>query len=243
MLTTMKHCEELERRAQETVATENALKTVLRQVEMSVRKESEPMEPGRQPRPTPNRGTPCALPVHIEHNVHREVNFANSENDGGDCDTGRFASPRSSSAAATASPLEGNNHARGSTGQGASAFAESEPGGTPQEPEECATGSNTRAYVRLKELNPQELEQHAAEKRAKKARDHRDKRAAKRQRTEASTPLTTVPVAQAGVSPISLAPQAHAATGAWLLGVLMHTNGAQVAAALAKSDSTEVLTD
>ena len=38
--------------------------------------------------------------------------------------------------------------------------------------------------VRLKELNPQELEQHAAEKRAKKARDHRDKRAAKRQRTE-----------------------------------------------------------
>ena len=93
------------------------------------------------------------------------------------------------------------------------------------------------------ELNPQELEQHAAEKRAKKARDHRDKRAAKRQRTAASTPLTTVPVAQAGVSPISLAPQAHAATGAWLLGVLMHTNGAQVAAALAKSDSTEVLTD
>jgi hypothetical protein len=96
-------------------------------------------------------------------------------------------------------------------------------------------------HVRLKELNPQELEQHAAEKRAKKARDQRDKRAAKRQRTEASTPLTTVPVAQAGgVSPISLAPQAHAATGAWLLGVLMHTNGAQGAAALAKSDSMEV---
>jgi hypothetical protein len=60
---------------------------------------------------------------------------------------------------------------------------------------------------------------------------------------EASTPLTTVPVAQAGVLPISLAPQPHAATGTWLLGVLMHTNGAQVAAALAKSDSTEVLTD
>ena len=88
-----------------------------------------------------------------------------------------------------------------------------------------------------------EREQHAAEKRAKNARDLKDKRAAKRRRTEASTPLTTVPVAQAGVSPISLAPQAHAATGAWLLGVLMHTNGAQVAAALAKSDSTEVLTD
>ena len=55
--------------------------------------------------------------------------------------------------------------------------------------------------------------------------------------------LRIVPVAQAGVSPISLAPQAHAATGAWLLGVLMHTIGAQVAAALAKSDSMEVLTD
>ncbi len=40
------------------------------QVEMSIRKESEPTEPGHQPRPTPNRGTPHARPVHIEHNAH-----------------------------------------------------------------------------------------------------------------------------------------------------------------------------
>jgi hypothetical protein len=116
VLTSMKHCEELERRAQETVVTNNALKTVLRQVEMRVRKESEPTGPGHQPRPTPNRGTPRALPVHIEHNAHLEVNFAYAEG-GGDCDIGSFASPRSSSAAATASPLEGTNHTRGSTGR------------------------------------------------------------------------------------------------------------------------------
>jgi hypothetical protein len=69
----MRHCEELERRAQETATTDNALKTALRQVDMSVQKESEPTEPGYQPRPTPNRGTPRALPVHIEH---LEVDFA-----------------------------------------------------------------------------------------------------------------------------------------------------------------------
>jgi hypothetical protein len=116
VLTSMKHCEELERRAQETVATNNALKPVLREVEMRVRKESEPTEPGHQPRPTPNRGTPRALPVHIDHNAHLEVNFADAQG-GGDCDEGRFASPRSSGAAATASPLGGTNHPRGSTGR------------------------------------------------------------------------------------------------------------------------------
>jgi hypothetical protein len=63
VLTSMRHCEELEHRAQATVATNNALNTVLLQVEMSVRKESEPTEPGHQPQPTPNRGTPHALPV------------------------------------------------------------------------------------------------------------------------------------------------------------------------------------
>jgi hypothetical protein len=44
------------------------------QVEMSTRKDSEPTEPGHQPRPTPNCGTPpharVARPVHIEHNAH-----------------------------------------------------------------------------------------------------------------------------------------------------------------------------
>ena len=178
----MKHCEELERRAQETVATNNALKTVLRQVEMRIRKESEPTEPGHQPRPTPNRGTPRALPVHIEHNAHLAVNFADAEG-GGDCDIGSAASPRSSSAAATASPLGGTNHTRGSTGQDASASAELEPGGATQEPDECATGMHTRAYVRNNDLNPQEREQHAADKLAKKLRDRKDRRAAKRQRT------------------------------------------------------------
>ena len=182
VLTSMKHCEELERRAQETVATNNALKPVLREVEMRVRKESEPTEPGHQPRPTPNRGTPRALPVHIDHNAHLEVNFADAEG-GGDCDDGRFASPRSSGAAATASPLGGTNHPRGSTGQGASASAELEPGGAAQDPGECATGRQVRGYVRLNDLNPQEREQHAAEKHAKKVRDRRDRRAAKRQRT------------------------------------------------------------
>jgi hypothetical protein len=49
VLTSMQHCEELERRAQETVVTNNALKTALRQVEMSILKESEPAEPGHQP--------------------------------------------------------------------------------------------------------------------------------------------------------------------------------------------------
>ena len=82
--------------------------------------------------------------------------------DCGDCETGRFASPRSSSAAATASPLEGNNRARGSKGQSASASAELEPGGATQEPEDCATGLHTRVYVRLNDLNLQEREQHAA---------------------------------------------------------------------------------
>ena len=48
---------------------------------------------------------------------------------------------------------------------------------------ECATGLHTRAYVHLNDLNPQEREQHAAEKRAKKARDLKDRRAAKRPRT------------------------------------------------------------
>ena len=52
MLTSVKHCEELERRAQETVATNNALKTVLRQVEMSIRKESfAPLRSARLPSP------------------------------------------------------------------------------------------------------------------------------------------------------------------------------------------------
>ena len=41
------------------------------QVEMSIRKDSEPTEPGHQPRPTPNCGTPPhARPVHIEQNAH-----------------------------------------------------------------------------------------------------------------------------------------------------------------------------
>ena len=128
------------------------------------------------------RGTPRALPVHIDHNAHLEVNFADAEG-GGDCDDGRFASPRSSGAAATASPLGGTNHPRGSTGQGASASAELEPGGAAQEPGECAMGRQVRGYVRLNDLNPQEREQHAAEKHAKKIRDRRDRRAAKRQRT------------------------------------------------------------
>ncbi len=108
LLTSMRHYEELERRAQETIATNNALRTVLRKVEMSIRKESEPTEPGHQPQPTPNRGTPRALPVHIGHNAHFKVNFADSD-DGGDCDTEGFASPRSSSAVVTATPLEGSN--------------------------------------------------------------------------------------------------------------------------------------
>ena len=169
----MKHCEELEHRAQETVATNNALKSVLRQVGMSVRKESEPTEPGHQPRPTPNRGTPCALPVHVEHNAHLEVNFADAEGGGGDYDIGSSASPRSSSAAATASPLGGTNHTpRVSTGQGASASAELERGGATQEPEVCATGRHVRGYVSQIEVSPQEREKHEAEILAKNLKLH-----------------------------------------------------------------------
>jgi hypothetical protein len=75
---------------------------------------------------TPNRGTPRALPVHIGHNAHSNVNFADAEG-GGDCDTEGFASPRSSSAAATASPLEGNRRPKGprSASSCADALAES----------------------------------------------------------------------------------------------------------------------
>ena len=55
-------------------------------------------------------------------------------------------------------------------------------GGATQEPDECAhecaTGRHVRAYVRLNDLNPQEREQHAADKLAKKARDLKDRRAA-----------------------------------------------------------------
>jgi hypothetical protein len=58
-----------------------------------------------------------------------------------------------------------------------------EPRGATQEPDECATGLHARVCVRLNDLNSQEREQHAAEKLAKKLRDRKDRRAAKRQRT------------------------------------------------------------
>ena len=43
--------------------------------------------------------------------------------------------------------------------------------------------SRVRGYVRLNDLSPEEREQHAADKLAKKARDLKDRRAAKKQRT------------------------------------------------------------
>ena len=139
------------------------------QVEMSIRKDSEPTEPGHQPRPTPNCGTPPhARPVHIEHNAHllrsefRRPMIVAIVKPG----ASRLHGPL---ALQPLHPHWRETTARG-TGQSASASAELEPGGATQEPEDCATGLHTRVYVRLNDLNLQEREQHAAEKLAEKLR-------------------------------------------------------------------------
>ena len=54
---------------------------------------------------------------------------------------------------------------------------------------------------------------------------------------EASTPPNVI---KADVSQISLAHHPHAATQAWLQSILMHTDGDQVAAALAECESKKV---